>query len=347
MRIPGFDAEASVYRTSNTYRGAYAILADNVAANKHDRNIGTPLPPTLCSEIQPVNLFADFADEFLMSAIATTPARSNAIPAQMSDCDRYFACEPFCRCAFLFHPGERQDCIDICNSQCKTHGLDPCVVPAPRPGAPPVLRCKCGSRGKCCKLGDVCCGRPVVGNDSAFCCPKEQCCITHHPATDVDLTVSCCAPNEKCTMFDGCCPDPERRACGPYCCPEGKVCSDDGKTCVCPTGQVPCGSSCCPRHKYCVDGQCVDCQPGGCPGTSTCCVGEGMAAPFRWCCPPPARHPINKVCCPRGINVCCPADRPFCLECEVPDGSGNYRYNCCPSTDNVCCPGTGTGCCSP
>jgi hypothetical protein len=311
MRTPGFDAEASVYRTSNTYRGAYAILAGNVPANKHSEIVGAPLPLTLSSDIQPVSIFAlGFPDGFLMSASAATLARSTTAAARAVNCD------DFCTIAYAFCPVQRQNCINICNSQCAPNGLEPCVVGS---GLCPVTRCKCGD--KCCKLGDVCCGRMDPVGSPGKCCPEDRCCVSlNHPDGE------CCSPDVRCTARDGCC-RAGRIPCGRVgdvfreCCPWGKICRNG--QCVCPTGQTPCGEGCCAPGEFCQDG--VVCTP--CPPDST---------------------PCGSRCCPPGASVCCtsPSDRPYCCldgqTCCNNELLGSYTCcipgsRCCPSSGGIMC----------
>lgn len=317
MRIPGFDAEASVYRTSNAYRGAYGILADNVAANEHNGLIGTPWPAAMFSGIQPARIFAqNLADGLVMDGIATSLARSTASAALSVHCDR------LCTIAYAFCPAQRQNCINICNRQCAPRGLLPCFL---GPGPCPVTRCRCGE--KCCGLGDVCCGGSVADGAPGKCCPEDRCCRSLNVPDG-----ECCSLDVRCTLWDGCC-RAGRIPCGRAgdifreCCPWGKICRNG--QCVCPSGQVPCGEGCCAPGEFCQDGVCTPspCPPGRAPCGTACCN------PGWYCC----HAPLGR-CCPEG-TVCCvyPSGSAACCT----EGS-----TCCSTEFYDFCCGAGTTCCN-
>jgi hypothetical protein len=328
MNIPGFNAEASAYRTRNFYYGGYGVPVGDAPAGEHDRIDGTPLPAAFFPAIQPAgNVMLPLQGELMIGGFTTTLARPTAAAARPVNCNS------FCAFAYAFCPGQRQNCINICNRQCAPRGLEPCVVGS---GPCPVTRCKCGER--CCELGDVCCGRSAADSASGKCCPEDRCCRSLvHPDGE------CCGPDVKCTTADGCC-KAGRIPCGRVgdvfreCCPWGKICRDG--QCACPADRTPCAGECCEPGEYCepFSEVCTPCPAGSTPCGYGCCSSDTRCHEGRLCCwldwgycgAAPGGYP---GCCPPGESVCCPAEGP-------------HEFSYCCQDGTTCCR-QGSDCCTP
>lgn len=224
MNLPGFAAEASVYRTQRVYRGyngtgfVTPFPASVFAAY-------SPGPQTQASCNKCVQACSDFDDACNTAAYAlllgclwppACPDAAAASDAMRDMCDATnlackIACEAFTCCPKLCgfpdptNPG----------SGCCDHG-EHCVDSSDqnaRDGCCPSDRRVCG--GKCCADREGCCG--------------DTCCPLNFPCTD-----------GVCGVFP----------------PFGNAPLPPPPLSRCAFGHVPCGGQCCPPGKQC-------CIPGG------------------------------------------------------------------------------------
>ena len=240
MRLPGFGAESTLYRTSVYYK--MAVGGENASGT-----VGIPRPA---------------------AAPALLPGQ--ALPAAVIGPFPNVLCQP---CSL----GQNGRCTKICvfcpgpipDERCKSV-IVPCAVSdCCPPGQGP-----CYVSGKsrfCCPAGRSCCNP-----ETNFCCPPGQSCCD--PVKKVCCTGACCfgvccppgaaccggicCPSGQCGCNGVCCPTGQ--CCNGVCCPPGQ-CGCNGL--CCPTGQC-CNGVCCPPGQSCSNGLC--CPAGEVNCSSTC-----------------------------------------------------------------------------
>jgi len=272
MTLPGFNAEASSYRTSRYYIAGTSSLADSPSSGAVTLSY-YPGPDTQarCSDCG-----SDCASALgYCSASATAllggcifpplcPAAAAAAGAALSACDiANLTCTGYC---WAF-----KCCPKLCgipdpfgsNNGCCDDG-EHCVDqsdPNSRQGCCPSNQAVCG--GKCCAVGEKCCGDSCCPAD--FVCQQGTCCP---PGTPTVCNGVCC--NGACDPSGNCCPSPSH-VCGNVCCPPFNKCCN-GQCCgayqechptlgtcwtpphppsPCMAGWTSCGSQCCPPGKTC------------------------------------------------------------------------------------------------
>jgi hypothetical protein len=203
MKLPGFSAETSLYKTSRHYR----------MIGKFDQGDETIYPTLSISDL--VKSSPDFSDFARLK-----PTDFVSVRACCRDCLRFPCADESCKRQRSYY----------CTSKCNAYDIGGCERPCP-PG-----REVC--EGLCCGPGEVCtldgCSPPnLVCNDricfgqclpGGFCCPPDR----------VVCNNRCCEWGWSCTS-EGCCPPGvccESAACPPgkFCC-GGKVCCRDGADC--------------------------------------------------------------------------------------------------------------------
>ncbi len=200
MRLPGFNAETSLYKTRAHYR----------MIGKFGQADG-PIYPSLS-----INDLVRSSPDFIYDRLEHTDFVS--VRACCRDCLSFPCADESCRRQRAHH----------CNNKCNAYVIGGC-------GCPPG-RVVC--EGSCCKPGDVCtldgCSPPnQVCNNRAGCfgqCLPEGCCPPHR----VVCNNHCCDYGWSCTS-EGCCPPGvccESAECPPgkFCC-GGKICCGDGAEC--------------------------------------------------------------------------------------------------------------------
>ena len=203
MRLPGFNAETSLYKTSRHYRiGVEFGLADET------------IHPALSIN----DLIKSSPDFYFKGRYDFVSNDFVSIRGCCKDCLSFPCADESCRRQRSFY----------CTSKCSAEGIGGC-------GCPPG-RAVC--EGLCCDPGDVCtldgCSPPnQVCNNRGGClgeCLPDGCC----PPGNVVCNNHCCKLGWSCTS-EGCCPPGvccESTAClpGKFCC-GGKVCCRDGTDC--------------------------------------------------------------------------------------------------------------------
>jgi hypothetical protein len=281
MRLPGFDASSSLYRTSNHYR----------IAEGGKNNPGTIGIPPLAAFPVPS------PDQPRPEVIASATTKDWPVPlphvlCQVCQVDLSGQCTKYC--VFCPTPYPSEECtagfFPCASIECCPSGQNPCYLS--------------GESQFCCQPEESCCNP-----ETNFCCAKGYSCCD--PENKV-----CCPPERSC-CFGVCCPT-GTDCCGGICCPPGQcgcngLCIDlsndpsncgscgnscatgagciDGQ-CLCPSGQIDCWGTCvdlsndpsncgscgnsCPTGGVCSNGQCicpvvadpVNCGSGGLQGNS-------------------------------------------------------------------------------
>jgi hypothetical protein len=224
MRLPGFSAETSLYRTSRHYRTIAKFgQADGI------------IHPTF--SIQDfIELSPDFFDISLLGPTAFISVR---------------VCCRDCMSGCNYTDELRQKlCRATCTIKCGASDIGGC-------GCPPE---RLGCRGQCCKPGEVCtldgCSDPSRVCNNRRCGPFERCTpVGCCPEDSVVCNDRCCPRGSSCSS-DGCCPE-GHVVCNNRCCLPGWSCTSEG---CCPPG-VCCESTACPPGKFCCGGK-VCCRDG-------------------------------------------------------------------------------------
>lgn len=323
MRIPGWQAQFSEYRSAIYYLGHLLPLSTGFGVGQRPTR-PCRWPEQRCGQ-DCVNTYYD--------------------PLNCGGCG------PEHECFF------RDTC---CNGRCERNNTQHCGFEC-YPCAPGEGCCRTGirySRGtsfyfdyECTQLGtkancsgcdDTCPSNQTCQNGSCACPPTNptQCGFNCYPSGYV-----CCG----LTGLEGACPP------GEVCCnlPDGTHCIPEGGDCCgfshyCEPGEKCCGNGCIPSGECCApDGtgyQCTawqDCCPGtpsGCMPKGYKCCGDHPCPPNSECCGAYCKHKDDPVlgpytCCHKedhpgeGLLTECPPNRPFCAP----------RGHCCTdSTMTVC-----------
>ena len=275
MSVPGFTAEATIYRSMRQY--AYAVA---------ESLVGTPLPVELayfpgpetqarcsdctencaaqlsiCSAGAASVLAGCFFPPACPGAVALAGELQAACDTENLGCQGY--CEAFkccpkpCGIPNPFNPGE--GCCDS-GEHCVDGG-----DPNARSGCCPSERAVCG--GNCCAAGENCCGDSCCPAD--FICQQGTCCP---PGTKTVCNGVCC--DGACDPSGNCCPWPSH-VCGDQCCPPFNKC---------------CAGKCCGAYQQChpISGNCwtPTRPPSPCRAGWTECGGR-CCSPDKQCCIPP------------------------------------------------------------
>jgi hypothetical protein len=275
MRIPGFTAGTSLYKTSNHYRisGAFSQVSEATYPASNGRDVSQ------------LTLSANYL-QYLIPF--TTPVLEGLELGSTNTKRNSFGRSPALDQCF-------KRCMDRClgtgesfDYECRADCLNNCgFFPNPPPCPDGQLRCGsiccpmdtecCYSKG-CCQPGEVCIGGvgcclpSRVCNGSSCCQPGEICTPDGCSPPNQVCNGRRCKPDERCSI-EGCCPAGQV-VCNNHCCSPGSSCTRDG---CCPSG-VCCESTPCPTGKFCC-GNLVCCQNG-----ETCRTVSGTSSPG--CFPP-------------------------------------------------------------
>jgi hypothetical protein len=251
MNIPGFSAQAALYRSSRRYRASTSFGLTGSQDGTAVTLAYYPSDPSDC------NSCVDGCN----NALAWCLAGAVFFPPAIAGCDSaYLGCAGACmfskaccpkRCEFSLDFGD--GCCDE-NEQCVDR-----YDPNSRHGCCPVGQLVCG--GKCCPEGATCCGSDCCRVNLGMKCCGMECCPTDQ---------QCCAGR--------CCP-PDMKCCGTECCDRNAYCefgrcgsypsfgsytpaprpepSKPVSTTGCQLGWIRCGDVCCPPDQKC-------CTPGVC-----------------------------------------------------------------------------------
>jgi hypothetical protein len=317
MRLPGFAAQSTLYKTRVHYK--MAVESANATGSVSITRRQTA-PPRFSTQVVP-GVIGPFPN------VLCEPCALD----QSGECTRY--------CVHCPTPYPSEECwssFTPCDdSECCQAGQNPCYVP--------------GKSQFCCPSGQSCCdpetnfccpnpGESCCNPATKFCCPSQQtpCCSAE--------TNLCCAPGELCCDPGNLCCPAGNICCGGGCCPHqccgGDTCTNletDPLNCglctlVCPAG--PANST-----PTCVNGQCgwacnsgyTQCGNACCPSADGCCSGSCT--------------PLNTTGNCGACGRVCPAGPassiPVCIngECGWVCKSGYTRCG------NACCP-SGDGCCN-
>ena len=229
MRLPGFNASSSLYRTSSHYGIA-------VGGNNDPATIG--IQPLAVSPVaSPRQLLPEVIQPF--PHVLCQPCSVD----QSGQCTKYcvFCPDPFpderCRASFL----------PCSASECCPAGQEPCYVGGTNKFCcPPGQTCCDPETHFCCPLWHSCCDA-----ESKLCCPPFQsCCFDVCCPTGTDCCGSLCCPTGQCC--NGVCCPTGQSCCNGLCCPTGQCCSGA----CCPTGPC-CNDVCCTPEQTCFNGCCA------------------------------------------------------------------------------------------
>jgi Stigma-specific protein, Stig1 len=326
LGLPGFNAAASLYRSSIHYipLGWTAPAVAPVAAF-NIRAVGVALPSN--GPVVSWGLPSCRPPQGELCGFASGP------PYDFAYCcpSGYVCCNPSCL------PGS-STCVGCCpkdNPQCcnQNGSVIPGPVNCPYPltncglvrGPGGVNRSCCSPTEKCCNpLLHLCCGQSETCCGNTCCAPGSIC---------LDSTTStCCSPskacgNKCCSSAEQCCGGAcvdtghDRWNCGTcgHACPLGGICENG--VCTCPSGTTNCGSFCsslndpfncgacgnvCPFGSTCQNGVCT------CPFLLTMCGGRctSLSSDSKNCGACGNVCPAGQVCsggacvCPPGLTNC-------------------------------------------
>lgn len=215
---------------------------------------------------------------------------------------------------------KRTTCRGLCGPQINNCGqrvkCGKCCTPDAR-----EVTCAgvCGPQTNNCDVVVECgkCGDEICLDQNE--CASGECCEGACCGEDIPSTAACC---------NGACCD----------CFQNNAPGGGGQFFCCPSSREICGTypndSCCLPQDTCVDGHCVP-IPQACPP-------EGHAGELNEVCP-------SGCCGTTGTNpgICCPADRPDCVQGACVAIGGCADQSVCPSgtlctaydgNDGVCCP---------
>ena len=293
MTLPGFRAEAAIYRSGIAYQvawgageapgsravplhlvpmetsGAVVPALSPGPSTQHDCytcTSGAAGDAAWCHAIAIGTGIAACAGLGWLTFGLSCAAAAEAVPAALAAWDLTLAiewgeclgnhcCPKSCGSQNPFDPGS--GCCDE-GEQCVDE-----KDPNARQGCCPVGQSVCG--GICCPPNHKCCGDSCCPNDwkceQGTCCPPDTktvcngfCC-----KADCDQPGTCCEPPGD--ICGGLCSPPLNRCCNGQCCPLDQDCHPTLGTC-CP---IVCGPNCCPDGQYCLDsnlGTCGQCPPG-------------------------------------------------------------------------------------
>ena len=354
MRMPGFTADATLYRSPRHYCTAASAVAGREVLALQLVGPSVARCATRCAS-------------FCQRQCAAHPQTCN-FDSCFEECIDVSCCEEHCQPCKLFGGECQQFCVDDDCSQ----GMRPCTCPSGQActgdGCCPDTQ-KCGAAEQfCCTGTEVCadqrcctpCGTDCC--DRGMLCKNGQCCTVHG---------NYCCTRVEIPYNQGCCP--VQQYCGPdVCCPPGKVCLGTGvccdphsacsmnpplccetpgqKCCHAPDGTVFCGVACGAGNACCRPGE-VCCKGDGgdvcCPPGNVCCNGKCFSAGSVCCgsiaCPPGAGC-CGDHCCPLG-STCCMNNRQGsggvgCCYADGPDAA-----YCCTRGDIATCCRLGDTCC--
>jgi hypothetical protein len=225
MNLPGFSAEASLYKTRHSYRGIGA----------YSRSESRYEPARRVDVRTPLSAIRDFI--LMMSQRWLCENDCWIKYREQIQCDTRCAFHedpPYCQC--LCHK-LYAECIAGC------YGLPPPSLPQ----CCPTGRTPCGE--ECCARTEIC----RDGRCVPVCDPGDIPCPV--PGSDPP-TIACCSEGYKCCEEQGCCCPTERTCCGQYfadewvrvCCPNNYHCCKDSQALRRP-------AVCCPNSQpYCCTG---------------------------------------------------------------------------------------------
>jgi len=312
MNMPGFTAEASVYKTSKHYRASVSVLSTSVPeiivpvyypSPKTRSDCNTCLEDCVTGSIE-----CDAAAAAILAGCIFPPLCPGAVAAAGAAllgcqtafltcagiCDATKCCPKLCGTPNPFDPG----------SGCCDSG-ETCVDqndPNSRNGCCPSGQSVCD--GKCCPSGETCCGDACCPTSSGYTCQQGVCCP---PGYSTVCNGECCPG--VCDQNGNCCEDPNR-LCGGECCRLGERCLPTLGVC-CLEDKI-CGSVCCGTNQFCQDpanGVCGACPPGQHPcsivGEPLCCPDGSDCCKNGQCCPPDTCC-FDDTCYPKGDRRCTP-----------------------------------------
>ena len=245
MRLPGFSAETSLYRSSVSYCLTRASTgADGVTLQRFALGSRHSFPGPSAAR-----------DGLLARGLRCSQCHLDDTGACVQVCTN---CPPG-----IQPDGCTEDTSPCPDGACCPPGQDPCYVGFNQFCCPQGQSC-CNPYSpiladRCCPQGQSCCN-PTTG----LCCPVGYCCFPGCCSPDKPR---CCYPSsgDCCSLTEQCCP-------GGGCCPNLALCCD-GSCCDPGQGQDCCGGSCadlytdplncgtcgiaCGPGQKCVNGQCV------------------------------------------------------------------------------------------
>jgi hypothetical protein len=255
MKLPGFTAEASTYRTGRHYIGggsngagssscegvtpAYRPGSETQSRCQSCLDGCTSADEVCVADAWELMLGCIFPPDCAAAAAATGEALTACNIASLickGACEMLECCPKICGLPDPFDPG----------SGCCDHG-EHCVDendPNARDGCCPSSQSTCG--GHCCAPGDTCCGDSCCAAGNT--CQEGVCCPPYYHVCGGQ----CCAPFNKCCNGQ-CCSSPYQQ-CHPTL---GTCWAPPRPLSICRSGWTRCGGQCCPPGKQC----CI--PPGG------------------------------------------------------------------------------------
>ena len=322
MNMPGFNAQASIYKTGGSYRVSALGFGNSTYEGitpAYRPGPGTQAACGDCFDHCARNLAVCEAGAAAILAGCFFPPACPALVIAAA------AAEAACTGEFLICGGicEGTDCCPkLCGvpnpsdpgSGCCDKG-EACVDqddPNSRNGCCPSAQHVCNN--KCCPPGVSCCGSEC-GCPANFACVQGQCCP---PSTTTICNGACC--QGPCDINGNCCDTPNH-LCGGACCPPlndccNGQCCDLGQHCHPTLGtccSTICGPACCAANQFCQDPSTGHC--GGCPagqhacnvfGAPQCCPDGTECCSNGQCCPPDACCIIGLGCLPKTSPACTP-----------------------------------------
>ena len=259
MKMPGFTAQSSLYKTTTPYR----------TIGNLEQGDGVICPAQLTTKEKAC------VDRCMDACIK---AGIEASPPDVPIAILRDECYPICltRCEFLPPPcppdtklcgrtGKRPECCPTSHKCC--HVLNEIGT---------------GYTLSCCPPGQECCFPFGCYAPEEYQCTRDGLC----PKDRVVCQERCCGPGEVCTQ-DGCAP-PEQTCNGRRCAP-GDQCTIEG---CCPQNKTVSNNHCCDKDwswstqygKCCRPGECCEFAP--CPDGKYCC-GNKRCCPSGWDCKVP------------------------------------------------------------
>jgi hypothetical protein len=164
------------------------------------------------------------------------------------------------------------------------------VVPTSVPAHRTDLSGQCNACFDQCLAIEIGCGVAVL-TAAIACGPFYPLCFAAGAAACIAAQKFC---NSNCeNIGNPCCPV----ACGPSCCGYSETCSDTGQGLCCSAGTQPCGTNCCEGDEVCLEGTCCPRGSSLCPD-GTCCDNICRQCQGGTCVPLPDGTPCAKgMCC--------------------------------------------------
>ena len=236
MKMPGFNAESSLYRTSGRYHMVYFFGQANGAIHPadtcFDRCMDACIKAGLDSDV-PIAILRNECKPPCLIKCGTLPPPPPPCPPETERCGR-FCCPPNTCCY---------------GSGCCQSG-ETCILGS---GCCPAVKAcgdRCCGQNEVCLSPGVCC--PLCGN--RCCAPGESCtgdgcCLNTNITTDnrccpnVVCNGQCCGLREPCCgaisprRQRGCC-EKDYTCCGLGCCPPGTWCNKWGDRYICSSGPI-------------------------------------------------------------------------------------------------------------